>query len=154
MYKMKKVTVIAGLLLGGLLVAFTPKPQNAPKKVTDAFSTMFPNAKHVTWDKENAKEWEAEFKLNGKDYSANFLEDGTWKETEHEIKNAELPSNLKMEIKKKYPDYKISESEISETAQGAMYEVMLEKGEKGMEIVANKQGTIVSQKSAREDDED
>ena len=151
---MKKLRILAGLALVSVFFAFAPAGQKAPKKVTDAFAKMFPTAKQVRWDMENAKEWEAEFKMNGEEYSANFLADGTWKETEHEIETSQLPQHLSMQIKKEYPDYKIDESEISETSKGTMYEVMLEKGEMRMEIVANKKGTIVSHKSAKEDDED
>ncbi|HQH42100.1 MAG TPA: hypothetical protein PK825_10175, partial [Bacteroidales bacterium] len=46
--------------------------QNVPEAVKTAFAKQFPNATKVKWSKENDKEWEAEFKTDGKAYSANF----------------------------------------------------------------------------------
>ncbi|GAA4282233.1 PepSY-like domain-containing protein [Gaetbulibacter aestuarii] len=151
---MKNLKIITGMFLAGLLFAFAPIKQDAPKKVTDAFHSKFPNAKQVRWDKENANEWEAEFKLNGKEYSANFLDDGTWKETEHKISTSELPKDLKMQIKQKFPGYKIEEPEISETDKGKMFELVLEKDEIIKEVVANSNGQILSQKKVTKADED
>ncbi len=39
---------------------------------------------------ETASEWEGEFKIKKMEYSSNFLEDGTWKETEHQIAEKDL----------------------------------------------------------------
>jgi len=64
--------------------------QSVPEKVKSAFAGKFPNASSVKWDKENDEEWEAEFKMDGKEYSANFTVDGNWKETEYEIKKSEI----------------------------------------------------------------
>ena len=65
---------------------------DVPKAVADAFAKKFPAATNIKWGKENAKEYEAAFKLNGKSVSANFLTDGSWVETESEINTAELPA--------------------------------------------------------------
>ena len=46
-----------------------------PKVVKDAFDKKFPNATKVTWGKEAAKEWEAEFTFEGSKISANFYQD-------------------------------------------------------------------------------
>ena len=65
---------------------------DVPKAIADAFAKKFPAATNIKWAKENAKEYEAGFKLNGKSISANFLTDGSWVETESEINAAELPA--------------------------------------------------------------
>ncbi len=74
---MKSLKIILGLLLVTSIFAFTSSADKAPKKVIDAFTKKFPTAKKVKWEKENDKKWEAEFKMNRKEYSANFLSDGT-----------------------------------------------------------------------------
>ena len=51
-----------------------------PAAVKAAFAKKFPGAT-AEWGKENSKEYEAEFKLDGKSASANFLTDGSWLET-------------------------------------------------------------------------
>ena len=45
-------------------------------------TVSIPAATDVKWGKESAKEYEAEFRLNGNNVSANFGSDGAWVETE------------------------------------------------------------------------
>jgi hypothetical protein len=78
---------------------------------------------------EDEKEWEAEFKLEGKEYSANFLTNGTWKETEYEIKKSDIPEAIKQTLAQDFDGYNMEEAELSETAEGKHYEVAVEKGE-------------------------
>ena len=118
---------------------------DAPQKVKDAFSKRFPEAKKVKWEKENVTEWEADFKIKGMEYSANFLEDGFWKETEHEIKRNAIPLNIKTTLNTEFSGYKIEEAEVSETQDGSVYEFELEKEEVLMEVTIDMKGKVVSQ---------
>ena len=88
---MKKIFLIAGCLLAIASTGCSRKI-NVPAAVTNAFNNKFPGATEVKWEKENAKEYEAEFTLNGDNVSANFGADGTWVETETVIKVADLPA--------------------------------------------------------------
>lgn len=100
-----------------------------PKVVKDAFIKKFPNATKVTWGKEAAKEWEAEFTFEGSRISANFYEDGTWLETEKEIPAASLPPAVSKAIATTYPGWSITEADKTETAKhGTIYEADLKKG--------------------------
>ena len=85
-----------------------------------------PQVKKVKWDKESDAEWEAEFKMDGMEYSANFLEDGTWKETEHEIEQKDIPDAVRATLDNELPGYEIEEAEISETVDGLTYEFEVE----------------------------
>jgi len=126
---------------------------NVPQKVKTAFAQKFPDAKKVKWDKENAREWEAEFMLNEKEYSANFDMEGNWKETEHEIKRNEIPAAVKATLENNFADYKIEEAEISETADGMVYEFEIEKGESSMEVRISPDGKLLN-KEIEEEGED
>lgn len=128
--------------------------ENVPTKVKTAFSEKFPYAKKVKWDKENAKEWEAEFKMNGKEYSSNFTLEGTWKETEYEIKKTEIPDAVQISIAENFKDYKIKEAEISETAKGKFYEFELKKGEAEFEVAFSPKGELVKKEEKKEDDDE
>ena len=132
--------------------AQTTAEKEVPAKVKTTFSQKFPNAKRVKWDKESETEWEAEFKLNGKEYSANFASDGTWKETEYEIKESEIPLEVKNTIDNEFAGYEIDEVEISETTEGKIFEFELEKGKTEMEVAIYPNGKIV--KKGFDDDED
>ncbi|WP_245891911.1 PepSY-like domain-containing protein [Polaribacter glomeratus] len=150
--KMKTIKIVLSTLLACSLFAFT-SGDKAPLKVTQAFSKKFPTVKKVKWDKESATQWEAEFKMNKVEYSANFLEDGTWQETEHEISKKDIPATIKTALMAAFPGYEIEEAEISETPKELLYEFMIEKGEIEMEVAINANGTIVKQE-VKNDKED
>jgi len=151
---MKTLKVILGAFLVTTLFAFASGGDKAPKKVKDAFAKKFPTAKKVKWEKENATEWEAEFKMNNTEYSANFMADGTWTETEHEIDEKEIPAIVKKALSTNFPVYEMEEVEISETAQGMVYEFEIEKGETEMEVAIDANGKIVKQEVKKEDDKE
>lgn len=139
---MKKVMlsfVIA--LICSCMFAKTP-----PKAVSDAFMKKFPTATNVSWGKEGPKEWEAEFTLKGEKISANFSQDGTWLETEQEIKAADLPKAILSNVKMKYGTWKIAEADKTETAKyGTIYEVDFKSGIKRKSLAFKADGTTVKE---------
>lgn len=128
--------------------------KSVPEKVTKAFSEKFPEAKKVKWDMENDHEWEAEFKMDNKEYSANFDMDGNWMETEYEIGKTEIPAEVKATLDTEFAGYKIKEAEISETADGKVYEFALKQGKNEAEVVIDCKGKTVKSKAESEDEED
>ena len=90
------------------------QPIKVPSAVKTAFSTKYPNATNVVWGKENAKEYEAEFKMNGNAVSANFGMNGSWVETESVIPVADLPAAVSAAVMKKYPGAVITLAEKTE----------------------------------------
>lgn len=127
---------------------------SVPLKVKSAFIDRFPDAKKVVWGKESKMEWEAEFKLNGMDYSALFLENGTWQETEHNIKPNSIPKNVMETFEKAFSSYKMEEVEIAETANGIVYEFEAEKGEENIEISIDSRGKLLSRKESKDFEEE
>lgn len=146
------------ILLLGLVMVFSQacaqSKSNAPEKVKSAFSQKFPTAKKVKWDKENATEWEAEFKMNREEYSANFTSDGTWKETEHEIEKSDIPAAVKQTLDQEFAGYDMEEAEVSETADGKVYEFALEKDETDLEVAISTEGIVVKRDVKNEEDEE
>ena len=140
---MKIGQVVLGSFLALALLSFTAPNQEAPKLVKDAFSHKFPNVKNVKWSQEKNAEWEAEFKMNKTEYSANFLENGAWKETEHSIAISEVPTAVQTSLKKSYPDFQIKEAEVSETKNGSVYEFEIKKGKTSLEVAFEKDGKLV-----------
>ena len=119
--------------------------KNVPALVKTAFSQKFVKATDVKWDKEGKTEWEAEFKLDGKSYSANFDTKGNWAETEYSITTSEIPVVVKTVINKDYSAYKIKGSDISETPKGKVYEITFIKGTKSMEVVFDEKGKVIKE---------
>jgi hypothetical protein len=128
---MKKII----LLLGILFMSGKSFCTNPPEAVLNAFHKQFVNATAVKWDKENATEYEAEFVFNGSKMSANYSVDGTWLETEAEIKVEQLPVKVKEFILKTYPSWEIvGAAKIETLKKGTFYEADLKSGAKKKEI--------------------
>ncbi len=116
---------------------------NVPKAVSDAFAKKFPGATNVKWDKENANEYEAEFKINGRSGSANFLTDGSWVESELEVGNTELPAAVTSAIKTKHPAGILIKAFKIETAKGTTtYEAEIKTGNKKKGMIMNADGSM------------
>ena len=125
------------------LNAFAQNPKDLPAKVKTSFDQKFPSAQKTKWGKESAKEWEVEFIMNNKDYSASYSPDGTWLETEYKISENEIPAAVTNTIGKEFPGYKITVSEISETAKSKVYEFDISNGKTKKEIAINADGSLV-----------
>ena len=150
---MNKLTLTAvGLAL--LLVHACDADKKVPEKVKTSFEQKFPDAKNVEWDMENDTEWEAEFTMNGVEYSSNFTVAGEWTETEFEMKISELPEAVQIVIGSDYSDYNIDGIESSETKEGKMYEIALEKGESNVELSISEEGVIINKVTVEENEED
>ena len=114
-----------------------------PANVTTAFSKKFPGASSVKWSKENAKEFEAEFKLNNNSVSANFGTDGAWTETETTVNASELPAAVTSAIKTKYPGSTITLSEKEKMPAKTYYEVVLKTNNKKKELEISPDGKFM-----------
>lgn len=118
--------------------------QKAPSAVQTAFKKHFPTVTKVDYDKEKNGEYEAEFKLNGVEMSANFMADGTWRETETEIATTALPANITKAIATKYPNAKVvGAAKIETSDRGLLYEADLKTGMKKSEVLFDAVGNVV-----------
>ena len=128
--------------------------ENVPETVKSAFSKKFPTITKVKWEKEKEGEWEGSFKMEKKEYSANFAEDGTWLETEFEISKKDIPALVKQTLDSQFSEYSIEESEQSETSHGIAYEFELEKGDIELEVAIDASGKVIEQKAESEESEE
>jgi len=150
----KYLTILSiGVMLSASACAQNNSEKEVPTVVKTAFSQKFPTVKKVSWDMESPTEWEAEFKQDGKGYSANFLGDGKWQETEHEINKSDIPEEIKQTLAQDFLGFKIEEAEISEKSDGSVYELMVEKGEQEWELVFDSNGKLIDKKAIQEDED-
>lgn len=121
-----------------------------PAAVTSAFKTKFPTATKATWEMEKS-EYEANFKLNGEEMSANFDNTGKWMETETEIKVSALPTTIQSTLTKDFAGYKINEaSKIESEKNGKCYEAEVEKGEETFDFLFSADGKVLSKTKIEE----
>ena len=152
---MKYLMLFLVLSLGVVSTACSQGKAMVPAAVETAFKAKFPDGNKAKWEQEGDQEWEAGFKMNGREMSANFNADGTWLETETEMKKADLPAAIKSAIATGFAGYKIEEAALVETPELAQaYEVELEKGEVTVEVLFDATGNVLKQETETEDGED
>ncbi len=137
---MKKLIFAIAVFAFTFSNVYAKSEKTVPEKVKSAFNDKFSNPTDVKWDMENKKEWEAEFKLNGKEYSANFDLDGVWLETEYKVTEAQIPATIKSSLMKIYSGCSIQDVEVSETPKAKVYEIMILNGNKKMEVSFDESG--------------
>jgi hypothetical protein len=86
-----------------LFLVTTTTYGQVPEKVEQAFQKKFSSATHVKWERESDSEFEANFKLDKVQFSANFSADGKWLETESPCKYEELPADVLSAFEITYP---------------------------------------------------
>ena len=123
-----------------LIITVNCAAQNIPAPVKAAFEKSFPNTVVKKWDKEGSS-YEANFSKDAKTMSATFDADGTWKETETDIRVAELPAPVLSYIKSNYKEAGIKEAAIIETPKGKMYEAEV----KGKDLLFDMDGKFLKQ---------
>ena len=139
---MKQFLFIACSILAIVTTSCSQKV-NVPAAVTKAFNSKYSGATEIKWGKESAKEYEAEFKLNGRNVSANFDSDGSWKETETTIPSSELPAAVTNAVNIKYPGavYLLTER-IEKPAGKILYEVNIKVKGKKKELELDGDGNL------------
>jgi len=125
-----------------------------PKTVTVAFKAKYSAAQKVEWGKESDTEFEAEFKLNGKEMSANFDASGKWLEAETKLDKKDLPASVLATLKSQFGDSKIKKAESLEKAgEAVVYEVKLEQDESELEVVLDSNGNVIKKEAKGEEKE-
>lgn len=128
--------------------------EDVPVKIKTALTQKFPQARNVSWDKENATEWEAEFTLNGIKYSANFDSNGQWKETEYKLNESALPAAVKTSLKNNFAGYDVEGAEVSETPQAMVYELSIILNDEDIVVLIAADGKVIKKKVKTEKNKD
>lgn len=103
------------------------KKRVVPKALQNALIKSFPGSSGIKWDKDD-KNYEAEFKQNGRTMSAAFTSEGVLIETEVAIKTSELPAPALKYVKEHYKSASIREaSKITKPSGEINYEAEVNK---------------------------
>ena len=115
---MKKLLILAIFALATIEVnAQKMTADKVPSAVKENFAKQYSNVKGAKWDKEGA-DYEASFKMDGKDMSVVFDGKGLEKEVEKDIKFSELPIPVQTALKGK----KVKETAIIKKGDKIFYE--------------------------------
>ena len=143
---MKSTIITVAVIVISMNVASAQKVKEAevPKAVVTSFQTHFKGAKAEGWDKEKNGEYEAEFKMNKVEMSANFSADGKLMETEAEIASTTLPKAATDYITKNYAGSKIEEAaKITNAANKVTYEAEVKHGKEEFELIFDASGNYI-----------
>ncbi|WP_369994596.1 PepSY-like domain-containing protein [Winogradskyella sp.] len=117
----------------------------APEAVKKTFKKMYPGENDPDWHKDDHGYYEANFKIDGIKYRADYNADGTWVETETSIDEDDLPKAIKKVIEDKFKDEKITEVEKVESAtKGSFYDVEFKQKGKNKDVMFRADGTIIN----------
>jgi len=117
----------------------------APEAVKSNFKKMYPNENDPDWHLDKNGNYEAHFKKGGEKYRADYLPDGTWYETESNIKKKHLPEAVQERIEKDFDDYKIYEIErVEHHAKGLFFDVEFKIDGEKKDIEFNAFGEIIN----------
>lgn len=134
---MKTIVCVIALLLFVATTSWAQKlnATKVPSAVKTAFSKTHSSISKVSWSKEDVN-FEAEFTLNGKETSEVYSTNGTFLESEVEIKTSELPAAIKMKLK----DQKVAEAaKITKANDSVIYEAEV----KGKDLLFDANGNSV-----------
>ncbi len=141
---MKKLTVVLSLCFSIGLLSCQEKKADAPEAVKVSFQKKYPGEDDPDWEQDENGYWESHFKQDGEKYRADFKADGTWLETENDIKKKNLPEPIKKVIKEKYSEYEITEVEhVDHAEKGEFFDVEFKQKGKNKDVMFRRDGTII-----------
>lgn len=147
---MKTIYAFAPLPVAFLLSCSEVEQVQTPKEVLQSFSTMYPNAKEVTWEHDEDT-WEAEFMSNGHEVSVDYTEAGGWVETETTLHRSEVPAIVAEGIFKQYPNAEFLKFEEVRGEDFLAYEVDILHEEEEIEVLISGSGVILEGEGSTED---
>lgn len=142
---MKNLILVAAMAISTVGFAQTKDKKEVPKVVKEAFQKEYPNTK-VKWDVEKDG-FEAEFKMNGKEASADYDKAGHKLATEIEISKTEFPAKALAYIATTYPNKKIKETaKITDNKNVITYEAEVKIDGKDSDLIFDASGNFLKRK--------
>lgn len=148
---MKSMIIILFALITGISINSQDlKESDVPSAVKTSFTSMYPQATGVKWEKENGK-YEAEFREKGTETSVLFESSGTYVQTEVEIPVSSLPAGINEYVTKNLSGKKITEACQITNADGTVkYEAEIGKHD----YVFDSNGKFLNKETDSNDTED
>ena len=138
------ISTLTVILIIGTASCQEAQDKKAPQSVVANFQAKYPGENDPDWHLDSNGYWEANFKIDGEKYRADFEPNGLWIETENSIKRSELPIAIKKSIERDYKDREITEVErVRHYSKGLFYDVELKQEGKNMDVEYREDGTTL-----------
>ena len=133
---MKKIVFLLPIVLFTLTtIGQKVSPDKLPTSVAASFKSKYPTAGKVNWQLANANEYRANFIMKKTLKSAIFGADGSWRQTETQLKTIEIPKIIRQSVSKQFIGYAIKRTLKIEKKEGAsVYEVLIKKATKSYSV--------------------
>jgi len=147
---MKKISIFIALCLTiGMLSCQEKNDEKEKNKVPEAvvltFQKKYPGENDPDWEMDEHGYWESHFKIDGEKYRADFNSNGSWVETENDIKSENLPEAILKVIKEKYSDEEITEVEhVTSAKKGEFYDVEFKQKGKNKDVEFREDGIEIN----------
>jgi len=127
--------------------------QDVPSAAKAKLNTLYPKAKEVKWDKEDAN-FEANFEVNDVEMSILLDAKGNVLETETDMGKSALPEAVKSAINKNFAGYAIEGTAKIIRDGKTTFEAEFKKGENKLNILFSPDGKLVKKIEKQEKDKE
>ncbi len=151
------VTALCSFLLASCsLERDMVKATEIPAAVTDRFTSLHPTTGKAEWETEEDGSYEAEYKVEGREYSDTYSAAGDLLETEQELKKNDLPAAVLATLARDFAGHEIEEAARITYPDGRIvYEAELEgKDDAKFDALFTEDGTLVERVPLTEADRD
>ncbi|MDB4653196.1 DUF4956 domain-containing protein [Akkermansiaceae bacterium] len=115
-----------------------------PEAVLEAFRQKYPDVPEPIWELDTNGSYEANYRVDGIKYRADFTKEGIWTETENNIDFNELPPEVRTAYLLKYSSEDFRDAEAVDSAvQGKFYEIELVSGTSKIDVMFDEKGKIL-----------
>lgn len=120
------------------------KPSEAPAVVLNAFTSKFPRATDVEWEKKGSH-YEVEFETGSGGRDHKMLIDSTGKVIFHkqEIRESDLTEAVKATLTRNFPGYRLDDIEKTENNGILSYKLEVKKGREEWKLVLDAGGKML-----------
>jgi hypothetical protein len=138
----KVLVAIVFSLFTGIAVAQQNGEDEIPANVTEAFSSLYPTVKVVTWSSKESG-YEASFKLDGRAVSLILDESGYVSQVKNEIPKFELPVDVGELLNKEYSGWTLGKTSHIDSFGSAYYETVVEREKQTVVLIFNRNGGLM-----------
>lgn len=146
---MKKTfaTLALALLVGAGASAGNIKESSVPAVVKSYVEKVYPRVSPVEWNyEEKGNYYNAEFKIDGANYSLDISPEGTLINSTNEIAASQLPNAAEAYIGKQYPGFQIKEARKLVRRGSTYYEVDIHGQNSNQMLTFSESGKLLDKK--------
>lgn len=128
-------------------------PSDLPAAVTAAVQTRLPGAV-ITGAEKEGRAYETRVTLGERHLDLAFSADGAWLEEEERVAPETLPEAVRTAMDARWNGWIAAKAERATTPTGTTYEVVLRRGEEGVEVKLTEAGGVTKVERLREHEDD